>query len=271
MSHALKNLARIVGVAGIALVLAAPGTATERVYDRDVKKLIDQACDQLDRFSGEMSHKAKGAKVTRDGVQTDISDFMKDFKTDGGRLRDRFGDSGVAAPEVLSFLRRGKSTDGFVERHPGFTGADSEWANLRRTLVKLADAYGIDWSSDPDSWRPRRMSDSELSTLAGGLDAQIRGAGKALGKAAKDAQVPSAERKELDASVNSLRDASKSLRKEVNSRAPASSLDNVLAQAKALTDRAASLGLSDAAGSALKPLQSSLGKLAAGFGRDSVF
>ena len=74
----------------------------------------------------------------------------------------------IAAGNALDFLRKGKAADGFIERHPGFSGADSEWTYLKPVLVNLAGAYNIDWASDPATWKPVRTSDKSISgTLAG--------------------------------------------------------------------------------------------------------
>jgi hypothetical protein len=263
----MRLFARILWIVTALVLCAPPGAAAERMYDRDVKKLIDRACGQLDRFNGGMSSQARSAKVTRDGVETDISDFMQDWVTEGKTLRNRFGPNGVAAPETVAFLRRGKAVEGFVGRHPGFTGGGNEWTALRGSLVQLAGAYHLDWSADPASWRPKRTSDSDINALAAGLDAQIKNAGKALDKAAQDANLSSADRKEIDASVKSLRGSSQSFRKGWSGHKPVSSqLDGLRSQTRALSDRAAALGIADAAKGGLAPLQSSLDKLATAFG-----
>ena len=159
---------------------AGAAAAAERLYDRDLAKIIDRANDDLGKFLGNMKSEAKGAKVTRGATEYDVSDYLSDLKQEGARLEDRFSGDGKATPNATSFLQKAKGFDGFVDRHPGFSGADKEWQALRPTLHSLADAYGIDWSSDPTSWQATRYSDAEVGAWAKQLDADIKGYSAAL-------------------------------------------------------------------------------------------
>ena len=268
----LRTTLRSGVVSGTALVLlvavaAPPAALAERPYDRDVEKLIDRANNDFGKFLGNMKGEAKGAKVTRDGVETDVSDFLADLKAEGGRLRERFGPESAAAPTALAFLQKAKAVDGFIERHPAFTGADKEWAALRPTLGSLADAYEIDWATDPTSWQPSRTTDAELAGWAKDLDAQIKGYAAALAKAAKDAKVDSGARKVLDTQVKALTGGAKTLQKALSSRTPpGSALGSLVDGVAGVNEKAASLGLGDAATAAAAPLQSTLGKLSTALG-----
>ncbi len=262
--------ATVIGWGSLLLLLAmaaAPVTAAERLYDRDVEKLIDQANSGLGKFVGSMKGDAKGAKVTKEGAEIDVSDFLADLKAEGGRLDERFGTESAAAPTALAFLQKAKALDGFVERHPGFSGADKEWAALRPTLGSLAGAYQIDWAGDPASWKPVRVTDAEISGWAKQIPTQLKSYAGALSKAAKDAKVDAAARKTLDGQVKALTGSAKTLQKALSSRAPAGSAVSSLAGGvKAANEKAASLGLGDAATAAAAPLEATLGKLSDALG-----
>jgi hypothetical protein len=246
---------------------AAPATAAERLYDRDVEKLIDRANNDLGKFLGNMKGDAKGAKVTRAGVETDVSDYLADFKAEGGRLNDRFGPDSAASPTALAFLQKAKYLDGFIDRHPGFTGADKEWAALRPTLDSLAGAYQIDWAGDPESWRPVRSTDAEVAGLAKQLDADLKGYAAGLSKAAKEAKLDSAARKGLETQAKALTGGAKALQKALSSRSPASNaLGSLVSGVNGVSDKAASLGLGSSAVDAAAPLQATLGKLSTAIG-----
>ena len=249
-------------------LVAAPLAAADRPYDAAVDKMIDTAYRGLDKFGDEMSSKAKGAKVTREGVETDISDFMKDFKSDGKLLKERFGANDMAAGNALNFLRKGKATDGFIERHPGFTGADSEWTYLRPVLVDLAGAYNIDWATDPATWKAVRSSDKTGSGMLAGLDKQVKAVGSAATKAGKAAKVDKAALKSLDGSVAALRGSAKSLTDAFKQKLPTgSAADGFFAAVETLQSGIAGLGLSDATASAMSPLSTSVKSLATALGR----
>lgn len=257
-------------IAALAITTAAasPAAAGERLYDKDVKKLIDRANDQLNAFMGGMSSQARSAKITRDGVTVDVADYLKDFETAGRSLASRYGKSGAASSDALDFLKRGKGVEKFVGSHAGFVDADKEWKKLDSALGSLSAAYDIDWASDPAGWKARRQSDQEISTLLGGLDRSIKDAGSALDKAAKAAGVAPDSRKSLTTSVDSLRSSAKSLRTAFGSKRPAGAqVDAVLSGAQSLAEQADGLGLTEAASTGCKPLNTSIAKLGAAFGK----
>ena len=173
----------------VALAMSAGmAAAAERLYDRDVAKIIDRANDDLGKFLGNMKSDAKGAKVTRGGAEYDVSDYLSDLKEEGARLEERFSGDGKASPNATAFLQKAKGFDGFVDRHPGFTGADKQWQALRPTLQSLADAYEVDWSGDLTTWQATRYSDAEVGGLAKQLDSDIKSYSAVLTKAAKERQ-----------------------------------------------------------------------------------
>ena len=249
------------------VIAAAPSVAADRPYDRDVAKLIDRANKDLGRFLGNMKGDAKGAKVTRGGVEYDVSDSLDDLKAEGGRLESRFATDAKAAPTALTFLQKAKAFDGFIDRHPGFSGADKEWTALRPTLDSLADAYQIDWGGDPDQWQAIRSSDAEIAGWAKQLDTDIKGYTSALGKAAKDAKVDRAARTGLDEQVKTLAGGAKTLQKALSSRVPATNaLESLARSAQGISEQAHSLGLGGVAESAAKPLADTLAKIYSALG-----
>jgi hypothetical protein len=251
-------------VSGLLLVVAltTPVLAADRPYDRDVAKLIDRANDDLGKFIGNMSGDAKGAKVNRGGVEYDVSDFLADLKAEGARLDDRFGGDAKAAPTALAFLQKAKGLEGFLERHPGFSGADRQWQTLQPTLRSLADAYQIDWSAEPDSWQAMRSSDAEIAGWAKQLDGDIKSYSSALTQAAKAAKIDRTARAALDEQVKALAGGAKGLQKALSARVPATNaLDSLAESVRRIGEQASSLGLGTGASSAAAPLEATLGKL----------
>jgi hypothetical protein len=263
-----KNLMRA-AIAALMFALAAfaPLAAGERPYDSDVDKTIDTAYRGLDKFMDEMSSKAKGAKVTRDGVETDISDFLKDFKEDGRLLKERFGPNDMASTNALDFLRKAKATDGFVARHPGFTGADSEWTYLKPVLQNLAGAYFIDWEGDPATWRPVRLSDKTISATLAGVDKQVSAVAKSASKAGKAAKVDKEALKGLNASIESVRSAGKSFRDTFKSKQPAdAAAEGFFGAIRGVEEALVELDLTSATSAAMSPLSASAKSLGTAFG-----
>jgi hypothetical protein len=253
-------------VAGL-LVSAAPSAGADRLYDRDVEKLIDRANKDLGKFLGNMKSDAKGAKVTRDGVEHDVSDSLADLEAEGARLEERFAADAQAAPTALAFLQKSKAFDGFIDRHPGFSGADQEWMALRPTLVSLADAYQIDWNSDPKSWKAVRNTDAEIAGWAKQLDGDIKNYASALNQAAKDVKLDGASRSALTAQAKTLTGGAKTLQKALSGRAPAgNAVESLIKSTQAVSEQARELGLGNAADAAGKSLAATLGKLSGALG-----
>lgn len=251
-----------------ALVATAPLAAVDRPYDETVDRLVDSACRRLDYFSNEMDSKAKGAKVTREGVETDVSDFMKDWKGDCKLFQERFGANDMASGNALDFLRKAKATEGFIARHPGFTGADSEWDDVRPAAVGLATAYNIDWNSDPATWKPVRSSDKAITAMLAGLDKQVKGLGKSVTKAGKAAMVDKAALKGVSDSIVALGSSAKSFRGAFAKKQPIGAVaDGFFDGVAGVESGIASLGLGDATAAAMKPLASSVNSLGMAFGR----
>jgi hypothetical protein len=253
---------------GVVLAMSAGmAAAADRLYDRDVEKIIDRANGDLGKFLGNMKSDAKGAKVTRGATEYDVSDYLSDLKEEGARLEERFSGDGKATPNATAFLQKAKGFDGFVDRHPGFTGADKQWQALRPTLQSLADAYQIDWSGDPTSWQATRYSDAEVAGWAKQLDADIKSYSSALTQAAKEAKVDKTARAALDEQVKALAGGAKGLQKALSARTPAGNALSSLEQSvKSVGDQASSLGLASAASSAAAPLEATLGKLSTALG-----
>ena len=247
----MKEMRTVVALTASLAVLAlfasvAPAAAGERAYDAAVEKLIRNANSGLGKFTREMSSKARGAKVTRGDVEVDISDYLEDFATEGRRISERFAEGASGDQNVLEFLRKAKGTDGFIQRHPGFTGAETEWAALKPTLMGLAGAYGIDWESDPATWKASRMRDAEIAGMLAGLDSQVKGVGKSLTAAGKAAKVDKAALKSLTAQSKSLAGASAAMKKAFSKKQAigpaASSYLDTLAKVQ---ESASALGIAD--------------------------
>jgi hypothetical protein len=202
--------------------------------------------------------------VTRDGVETDISDFLEDFQTEGRRLDERFTEGSAGDQNVLGFLKKAKATDGFIARHPGFTGAETEWAAMKPTLMSLGAAYGIDWEADPETWKSSRVRDTEIAGMLKGLTSQTKGLGKALNSAGKAAKVDKAALKALTGQVNGLSGATSTLSKNFSKKLPIG--PSVASYADALVkvqDAASQLGL----GADTVPAMQSLANTASNLGR----
>ncbi|MGE0639804.1 MAG: hypothetical protein AB7G12_17180 [Thermoanaerobaculia bacterium] len=257
----------VVGSLLIAALLApAPASAANRPRDRQVGELVDRANDRLAEFIDDMSRRAITAKVTRDGVETDVSDFLKDFQASGKSLAQRYSGSSVANQTALDFLRHAKAADGFIGRHPDFSGNDSGWRELVPTMESLAAAYNIDWASGPASdWVATRATDKEVSSMLGGLAKAVKSSGSAVDKAAKGAGMDADARKALTSATKGLGTQAKQLKSAFSSgQAIDGGVDKLVADADGIGSRIAAAGLPE---STWAPAEKAIGDLARAFGR----
>jgi hypothetical protein len=263
-----RRTSMLLPAAVLIVIATAPLAAVDRPYDDTVDRLVDSACRRLDHFSNEMDSKAKGAKVTREGVEIDVSDFMKDWKGDCNLFQDRFGANDMASGNALDFVRKAKATEGFIARHPGFTGADSEWDDVRPAAIGLATAYNIDWDSDPATWKPVRSSDKAIGAMLAGVERQVKELGKSVNKAGKAAKVDKAALKGVSDSIAALGSSAKSFRSAFGKELPiGAAADGFFDRVTRVESGVAELGLGEATAAAMKPLAASAKNLGLAFGR----
>ncbi|PWT88502.1 MAG: hypothetical protein C5B54_10525 [Acidobacteria bacterium] len=244
--------------------------SADRSYDDATKKLIENINDGVDRFKDKLEDKWKVEKITRNGVTTDVSDAMKDWKKSAETMKDRFKSDYAANPDVLEFLQKSKKLDEFMSTHQGQTGADTEWYELRRNIVSLASAYNINFDSDSSAWRPTRRTDKELKSSAENLEETIKAFDKSLEQASKQSNVSAEVRKGIESSYETVKKAAKNLKDAVEDKKPAAaSLDGLMNASSDLSSKLDSAGLTSAVASSWAGVQKSIGAVASALGRSS--
>lgn len=251
----------------LGLALAAAGSApasAERLYDAEVKRLIEYANRGISDFRRSARSDFKNAKITHsDGVQVDVSNYLKDMTDSGKKLESRYTANYAAIPEATDLLKRFRTADDFAQRNPGISGAKSEWELLRKNMDPLAKAFNVDWTADPTTWQPARTTDGPIRAEAASLEAQAKSFRKGVDTAAKTAGLDKARRKVLEGESESLIGAAGALRKTIEDGRPASSaLDRVTAAMGALGTQVQTAGLGDAVSGAWSGIDGAAKKLA---------
>lgn len=161
----------------LACTVASPalgdGSQAHRLTDKEVRTLLDDIRTEIIDLEASMDPNVRKSILRSQLGETDVQAFFKDLRDSRDKARNRLGTGYSASTEVGAFLRQASAFELRTESGWSLYGAEGAWRSLRPLLVRLADAYGIDWTADPSTWRPRRKSDGEIEDF---LDELVQGA-----------------------------------------------------------------------------------------------
>jgi hypothetical protein len=245
-----------------AFVLSAvPATrlAAERMYDAELKRLIEATNKGVVAFRKAARPDFRNSRITWEGNPYVVSNYLEDLEDAGKKLQSRYDLNNAAVPEATDFLKRVKVADQFAVENPGISGAKNEWNALRTNVVALAAAYGIDFASDPATWQPARTPDGPIRAEAFAIETQGKTLVKSLDNAAKSAGLDKSRRKVIEGQAEMVETSARNVRRAVDGGREAGpaiqSLESALAD---LSETVQKDGLAEAMPTAL---QDSIGKL----------
>jgi hypothetical protein len=257
---------RIVLTAVVLALAARVGSAAERMYDKELKRLIESTNNNVNAFRKAARSDFKNSKITWNGTQVAIGNYLDDLADAGKKLQSRYDANYAAVPEATDFLKRLKVADEFAIANPGISGAKTEWDALRTNATALAGAYGVNFASDPSTWQPARTPDGPVRAAAASIDSQTKTLGKSLDDAAKTAGLDKSVRKVIEGQSETAVKAAGNLKNAVEDNRPAGSAFQSFSSALAdLSTTAEKNGLSG--GAAMSALQDSIGKLTSYLGQ----
>ena len=195
----------------LALLAVSPGlgdgSLAHRLTDKQVKTLLDDIRTELADFEDSMDPQVRKSILRSQLGETDVEAFFKDLGESRDKAENRLGYSYSASTEVATFLRQASAFEVRSEAGWSLYGAEGSWKSLRPMLVRLANAYGIDWTADPGTWRSRRKSDGEIQDFIDALAANVTSFRKVFQKDLKrDKSLSKQERKTLVARAMDLED-----------------------------------------------------------------
>jgi hypothetical protein len=160
-----RVVASAAAVALVMSVVARPAFAQSqtRLTDKQVEKMLEESQQALNRFIDGMNPQMRTAVLTSETSQINVKLVLDDFKDAAKKMRDRYNPPNYSAnTEVVTFLRQAKAFDRGIALRPGMSGADAKWSDVVPVARRLADAYQINWDTDPSYWVAGRVSDGEL-------------------------------------------------------------------------------------------------------------
>ncbi|HKW00644.1 MAG TPA: hypothetical protein VJN96_12510 [Vicinamibacterales bacterium] len=209
-------------VASMALALSPlclrAQTVPARPPDKDIKALIEQVEQNRDKFEGNLSGDLKNSKLRGPNGEMDVSDFLKDYKDNINKLKDRFTDDYSASTELATVLQQGTRIDVYMKNAPINTKGRSEWDREAASLKSLAEAYGTTFPT-PEGAPVRRINDKETAQSA---DAIKTAADHFKDNIDKNSTVPKADRDSAKKEVEKLSKLADAVKSRASDGKPAS-------------------------------------------------
>jgi hypothetical protein len=234
----------------------------ERMYDAELKRLIEATNKGLVAFRKAATPDFRNSRITWDGNQYIVSNYLEDLEQAGKKLQSRYDLNNAAVPEATDFLKRLKTADEFAAQNPGISGARNEWNALKTNATALAAAYGIDYASDPATWKAARTPDGPIRAEAFSIESQAKTLRKSLDEAAKSKGLDKSQRKVIEGQAEMAQTAAQNVRKAVDgSRDAGPALQSLETALGDLSGTAQKDGLADSVSAAMSSVQDSIVKL----------
>jgi hypothetical protein len=252
------------------MCIALPaGAQTARPGDRAVEDLIEQVLKAEEQFVRALDKNIKKSTVRGASGETDVENFLDDFKTSLDRLEERFDSKYAASAELNAVLRQAGDIERFIQSQSPSLKGRSEWDDFKASLQTLAAAYGSVFPPDPNK-PPRRMNDYEIQQAA---DSAIDH-GSDLKRELSDVFTKEEEKDAKETAqddIEAMQSAAKKLKSRVDDGKPASGEAGVfVASVKKLHSTLGSRTLSEDAKTANDGISKALAKVEQAFGMSTA-
>lgn len=230
----VKTLALVL----VALAVAMPAAAQpNRLYDKDVKQLLDQAKQSYERFWDALDNQVKNTTFKGPSGEFIVKRIDEDYRKTIDTARERFNASSSASTEVGAILRDAGRTQTYVSEKGSAMKGASEWQAHTAVLGQLAAQYGGAYPEVANQVLSR-YTDKEVVAATAALEASSKQLASALENALKkDKTTPEATRKAMVADVKLVGENAKLLGSAVKDAKPASAQVTALeAQVKKVQD-----------------------------------
>jgi len=242
----IKTLALVL----VAFAVAMPAAAqTNRLYDKDMKQLLDQTKQSYERYWDALDSQVKSATFKGPAGEFIVKRIDEDYRKAIDLARERFTGSSSAGTEVGAILREAGRTQTYVtEKGAAMKGA-SEWQAHTAVLGQLAAQYGGAYPPAANQVFIH-ITDMEIISAATAMEASSKQLASALESTLKkDKATPEATRKAMVADVKLVGEHAKMLGSAVKDGKPASAhVTTLTGQVKKVQDAIAA----SSAGASLK-------------------
>jgi YMGG-like Gly-zipper len=147
MVNQMKRL--ILATVVLALCGAAASVEAQlisRANQRQVRVLINRIERRTADFRVSIDQSLDRSRMDGTRREENINQFVLDFQSSVGRLRERFNQNQAVAADVQDVLNRGAVINDFLLRTPLTARVQTDWTGLRQDLDELSRIYGISWN-----------------------------------------------------------------------------------------------------------------------------
>ena len=176
----MKNSKSIVSVLillalSIVTVSAQAPRRPSRSFDRQVGVILQRLERSSSRFRNSINAALVRERVDQTLSQNDINTFRPGFERAIAQLKDRFNRHVAVAADVDNVLQNASLINGFMARNDLNMQVQNHWSAVRNDLNALANAYGVSWQWNRQTFPPvnsnrSRLSDNELGQLIQRID-----------------------------------------------------------------------------------------------------
>lgn len=251
----------------VALATAMPAAAQpSRLYDKDVKQLLDQTKQSYERFWDALDDQVKSATFKGPAGEFIVKRIDEDYRRTIDTARERFTGSSSASTEAGAILREADRTQVYVTEKGATMKGASEWQAHTTVLGQMAAQYGGTYPPADNQVLSRR-TDMEIISAATTIEASSKQLASALEKEMKkDKATPEATRKAMVGDVKLVGENAKILASAVKDAKPASAHVQALAdQVKKVQDAIGSSSAAAAMAGQSARLNAPLGTINAAF------
>jgi YMGG-like Gly-zipper len=145
------------------------------ITERQVSIILQRLERSSNRFRISLNAALVQARIDQTRPQNDISSFETAFASAVEEFRDQFNRSREGEADVRNVLQKASLVNGFMTRNRLNRTVQNNWAAVRVDLDALANALGVSWQWNRQSFPPAnsdsssRLPDGELDPLVGRL------------------------------------------------------------------------------------------------------
>ena len=176
----MKNSKNIVSMLILLAVSAAGASAQTQRQSSDInERQVGLTIQRIERSSGRFQTSLNAAlpqwAQPTNGCLNEIKALESDFRRAIGQFKERYTRRHSTVGDVNNVLRRASLVNASMDRNELNLQARNHWSAVKNDLNALANAYGVSWQWNqqtfpPISSQPSRLSDTELSQLIQRID-----------------------------------------------------------------------------------------------------
>lgn len=176
----MKNSKNIVLVL-ILLAVSAVGASTQAqrqvsgINERQVGLTIQRIERSSGRFQTSLNAALPRGRNQQTAASSEIKALESDFRRAITQFKDRYSRRHATVGDVNNVLQRASLVNASMERNQLNLQARNHWSAVKNDLNSLANAYGVSWQWNQQTFPPisgqaSRLSDTELSQLIQRID-----------------------------------------------------------------------------------------------------